>query len=67
MYNDTIKVANKIITADDLLEIFEKMHLELLECNKKYENEKIIFMMILVRHLMIMITLFQYLIQDYMK
>ena len=41
MHNDTIKVANKIITADDLLEIFEKMHLELLECNKKYENEKL--------------------------
>lgn len=31
MYNDTIKVANKIITDTDLLRIFEKMNEEVLE------------------------------------
>ena len=49
MYNDTIKVANKIITDTDLLRIFEKMNEEVLEnqkiCrqetieNQKYERE----------------------------
>lgn len=49
MYNDTIKVANKIITDADLAQIFEKMNEELLEnqriCrqetlqNEKYERE----------------------------
>ena len=49
MYNDTIKVANKIITDADLAQIFERMNEELLEnqriCrqetlqNEKYERE----------------------------
>lgn len=49
MYNDTLKVANKIITDSDLARIFEKMNEELLEnqkiCrqetlqNEKYERE----------------------------
>lgn len=39
MHNDTIKVANKIITKDVLLEIFEKMHSELIGCNEIYEEE----------------------------
>ena len=49
MYNDTLKVANKIITDSDLARIFEKMNEEMLEnqkiCrqetlqNEKYERE----------------------------
>ena len=49
MYNDTIKVANKIISDNDLEEIFDKMNNEILECeqickketelNEKYERE----------------------------
>ena len=39
MHNDTIKVANKIITADVLLQIFEKMHSELLGCDEIYADE----------------------------
>ncbi|MBE6147471.1 MAG: hypothetical protein E7168_03965 [Firmicutes bacterium] len=41
MYNDTIKVANKIITDRDLMEIFEKMYERLEELNKIYHQEKI--------------------------
>lgn len=49
MYNDTIKVANKIISDKDLADIFQKMNDELVECeqiskqeeiqNEKYERE----------------------------
>ena len=49
MYNDTIKVANKIISDQDLVDIFEAMNNELQECirisnqekitNEKYERE----------------------------
>lgn len=34
MYNDTIKVANKIIKAEDLYDIFTKMQEKLLEYQK---------------------------------
>ena len=34
MYNDTLKVANKIITDLDLARIFEKMNEEMLENQK---------------------------------
>ncbi len=34
MYNDTIKVANKIITDEDLLEIFAQMNEKLIEYKK---------------------------------
>ena len=49
MYEDTIKVANKIISDTDLLDIFQKMNEELTNClkisaqeeetNKRYERE----------------------------
>ena len=39
MHNDTIKVANKIITEQDLIEIFLKMHEELEKYKKKYKQE----------------------------
>lgn len=41
MYNDTIKVANKIITNDDLSEIFQKIHSEIENCQKQSDLEKI--------------------------
>ena len=34
MYNDTIKVANKIITYNDLLEIFSRMQEKLVQLKK---------------------------------
>ena len=40
MYNDTIKVANKIITAEDLADIFAKMNEKLVSYKKVYENEQ---------------------------
>jgi len=45
MYNDTIKVANKIISDSDLADIFQKMNLEMIEneklCKKEtMENER---------------------------
>lgn len=39
MYNDTIKVANKIITDKDLEEIFMKMHEEIEMCEKQAKLE----------------------------
>ncbi len=41
MYNDTIKVANKIITADDLFDIFSKMQEKLMNLKKISDSEKI--------------------------
>ena len=41
MYNDTIKVANKIITSNDLSEIFQTIHSEIEACEKQYGMEKI--------------------------
>ncbi len=41
MYNDTIKVANKIITYDDLFEIFAKMQEKLVNYKKVNDSEKI--------------------------
>lgn len=41
MYNDTLKVANKIITYDDLNEIFSLMQEKLVQCKKIYANEEI--------------------------
>ncbi len=40
MYNDTIKVANKIITDEDLLEIFAQMNEKLIEYKKINDNEE---------------------------
>ena len=40
MYKDTIKVANKIISYNDLFEIFSKMQEKLLECKKISNNEE---------------------------
>lgn len=40
MYNDTIKVANKIITYESLFEIFSKMHEKLVELRKVYNVEE---------------------------
>ena len=39
MYNDTIKVANKIISDSDLADIFQKMNEEILENNKICKQE----------------------------
>lgn len=39
MYNDTIKVANKIITDSDLARIFEKMNEKIIEFQKIYQQE----------------------------
>lgn len=41
MYNDTIKVANKIITSEDLSEILATIHNEIEACKKQYAYEKI--------------------------
>ncbi len=41
MYNDTLKVANKIITYDDLLEIFSKMQEKLINYKKINDREEI--------------------------
>ena len=41
MYNDTIKVANKIITNQDLSEILATIHNEIETCKKQYAYEKI--------------------------
>ncbi len=41
MYNDQIKAENKIITYDDLYEIFSRMQEKLTYYKKIYENEKI--------------------------
>ncbi len=41
MHNDTIKVANKIIMDNVLLDIFQRMNEELEKCKKAYENEKL--------------------------
>ena len=41
MYNDTIKVANKIISDKDLREIFQKMNDEIQKNNEICRNEKI--------------------------
>lgn len=38
MYNDSIKVANKIISYNDLLEIFARMYEELDKYKKIYQN-----------------------------
>lgn len=40
MYNDTIKVANKIITYEDLYDIFSLMHEKLLHYKKVYQREE---------------------------
>lgn len=40
MYNDTIKVANKIITSDDLFEIFDSMNEKLVNYKKINEREE---------------------------
>ena len=40
MYNDTIKVANKIISYDDLFEIFSKMQEKLMYYKKISANEE---------------------------
>ena len=40
MYNDTIKVANKIISAEDLFDIFSKMQEKLIYYKKISENEE---------------------------
>ena len=40
MYNDTIKVANKIITYDDLLDIFSFMQEKLMYYKKVYNSEQ---------------------------
>lgn len=40
MYNDSIKVANKIITYNDLLEIFTQMNEKLLYYKKIYDSEE---------------------------
>lgn len=45
MYNDTIKVANKIISDNDLMDIFQKMYEEILENQKicrqeTFQNER---------------------------
>lgn len=39
MYNDTVKVANKIITDSDLAKIFDKMNYEILENNRICKQE----------------------------
>lgn len=41
MYNNTIKVENKIISAETLANIFQKMGERLSECNKIYQSEYI--------------------------
>lgn len=41
MYNDTLKVANKIITSNDLEAIFQKMFEEMQVCEKQYQKEKL--------------------------
>lgn len=41
MYDDSIKVANKIISYNDLLEIFTKMHEDFEKYKKIYKNEEI--------------------------
>ncbi len=41
MYNDTIKVANKIISDSDLMDIFQKMNEEMLE-SQKISNQEIL-------------------------
>ena len=40
MYNDTIKVANKIITSDDLAEIFAMMNEKLTGFRKIHMQEE---------------------------
>ncbi len=40
MYNDTIKVANKIIKAEDLFDIFSAMNEKLVKYRRIYEKEK---------------------------
>ena len=40
MYNDTIKVANKIITYDDLIEIFAQMNEKLIYYKKINDSEE---------------------------
>ena len=41
MYDDSIKVANKIISYNDLLEIFTKMHEDFEKYKKIYKNEEV--------------------------
>ena len=41
MYNDTIKVANKIITSEELMEIFELMNEKLVYYKKINDREEI--------------------------
>jgi hypothetical protein len=41
MYKDTLKVANKIISYDDLIDIFSKMNEELEKYKKIYKNEEL--------------------------
>ena len=41
MYNDTIKVANKIISDSDLMDIFQKMNEEMLESENVFRQETI--------------------------
>lgn len=46
MYNDTIKVANKIISDNDLMDIFNKMDEDIRKYNaicKKEEQENIMY------------------------
>ena len=40
MYNDTIKVANKIIKAEDLFDIFSAMNEKLVKYKRIYDKEK---------------------------
>ena len=40
MYNDTIKVANKIIKSEDLFDIFSKMQEKILEYKKTSEIQE---------------------------
>ena len=40
MYNDTITVSNKIITSEDLVDIFTRMYEQLNEYKKIYEAEE---------------------------